>query len=121
MNFKKFNILSISNALTTPIFSAVIFESVQSGISYENLGLVDLMRETWNRITGYKYNYRTRLIPIWSLVLPTSFYFMGVHFLSFGFEKTLYPILKALRSLLDDKRSCYGVDEVEEEGRILLF
>lgn len=105
----------ISNALTTPIFSAVIFESVQSGISYENLGLADLMRETWNRITGYKYNYRTRLIPIWSLVLPTSFYFAGIHILSFGLEKAFYPILKTVNRLLYDRRNFYGADEVEEE------
>jgi len=80
----------LSNALTTPIYSAVIFESVQSGILYENLGLTDLLKETWNRITGYKYNYRTRLIPIWSLVLPTSVFFVAQSFLSFTLEACLH-------------------------------
>ena len=93
----------ISNCLTTPIYSAVIFESVQSGISYENLGLMDLLKETWNRITGYKYNYRTRLIPIWSLVVPTGVYFTAHHFLAFGFENVLYSSIKLFTQLLDDK------------------
>lgn len=105
----------LSNALTTPIFSAVIFESVQSGISYENLGLIDLLRETWNRITGYKYNYRTRLIPIWSLILPTSFYFVSCHFMSFVLEQMMHKSIVTFSRLFDEKRSLYGVDEIEEE------
>jgi hypothetical protein len=106
----------LSNALTTPIYSAVIFESVQSGISYENLGLTDLLRETWNRITGYKYNYRTRLIPIWSLILPTSFYFVAQGFLAYTIEACVHKSIVTLSRLFDEKKSLYGVDEVEEEG-----
>lgn len=105
----------LSNCLTTPIYSAVIFESVQSGISYENLGVMDLMKETWNRITGYKYNYRTRLIPIWSLILPTGVYFTAHHFLAYGFEKILYNSVQLFSHLLEDKKVGYGTDEVEEE------
>lgn len=104
----------MSGILTTPIYSAAFFESVQSGIAKENLGLTDLLRETWNRITGYKYNYRTRLIPIWSLILPTSFYFMGIHFLSFGFEKLFRKVIKLIISLSRESRRVY-TDEIEEE------
>lgn len=102
-------------ALTTPIYSAAFYESVQSGIVKENLGLVDLLKETWNRITGYKYNYRTRLIPIWSLILPTSVYFMGIHFLSHGLEKVYKPIIKLFVNLLREKRRVHDRDEIEEE------
>jgi hypothetical protein len=64
---------------------------------------MDLLKETWNRITGYKYNYRTRLIPIWSLVVPTGVYFTAHHFLAFGFENVLYSSIKLFTQLLDDK------------------
>ena len=103
----------IASALTTPIFSAVIYESVQSGIINENIGLTDLLRETWNRITGYKYNYRTRLIPIWSLVLPTSVYFVGSHFLSIGINRFLTKSMSVLREVFKEKR--YKIDETEQE------
>lgn len=60
---------------------------------------MDLLKETRNRITGYRYNYRTRLIPFWSLILPTSFYFMGVHIVSVGLEKCMNGILSGIRKL----------------------
>lgn len=105
----------LSNMITTPIYSAVMFESVQSGISYENLGMMDLVRESWNRITGYKYNYRTRLIPIWSLILPTTTYFFAYNFISYALENILFSSISMISKLLDDKRNSYGVDQVEEE------
>jgi solute carrier family 25 protein 46 len=124
-------------AITTPIYSAAFYESVQSGIVKENLGLIDLLKETWNRVTGYRYNYRTRLIPIWSLIMPTSAYFMGIHFLSFGFEKLFRKLIPSLINLFEEKvnnnasfkmklskinnkyviiqRRIYETDEVEQE------
>lgn len=105
----------ITCAITTPIYSAAFYESVQSGIVKENLGLIDLLKETWNRVTGYRYNYRTRLIPIWSLIMPTSAYFMGIHFLSFGFEKLFRRLIPSLINLFEEKRRMYETDEVEQE------
>ncbi len=90
-------------SVTTPIFSAVIYESVQSGVSHENIGLLDLLKETWNRITGYKYNYRTRLIPFWYLILPTSVYFVGLHFVSSFLEKFTQKSIQLVRKLFNDK------------------
>ena len=74
----------------------------KSGIANENLGLVDLLKETWNRITGYKYNYRTRLLPFWSLILPTCFYSIGVHFVSYALEKIIRKIILFIYQLLDE-------------------
>jgi solute carrier family 25, member 46 len=107
----------LASALTTPIYSAALYESVQSGIAKENLGLMDLLKETWNRITGYKYNYRTRLIPFWSLILPTSCYFMSIHFLSYGLEKLFSKLIPLIISLLKEKstRRIYESDEIEEQ------
>jgi len=103
-------------AITTPIYSAAFYESVQSGIVKENLGLIDLLKETWNRVTGYRYNYRTRLIPIWSLIMPTSAYFMGIHFLSFSFEKIFRKLIPSLINLFEEKRRLqYETDEIEQE------
>lgn len=70
-------------------------------IAHDNLGLVDLLREAWNRVTGYRYNYRTRLIPFWSLILPTSLYFVGFEVLSFAFEKVCFQSITTLRELLN--------------------
>ncbi len=56
---------SMAAAITTPIFLTVVYESVQSSISTENIGIMDLVNETWNRVIGYKYSYRTRMIPFW--------------------------------------------------------
>jgi len=108
----------MASALTTPIYSAALYESVQSGIAKENLGLMDLLKETWNRITGYKYNYRTRLIPFWSLILPTSVYFMSIHFLSYGLEKIFRILIPFVINLLKEKstrRFVYESDEIEEQ------
>jgi solute carrier family 25 protein 46 len=106
----KFAICSV----TTPIFSAVLFESVQSGIANE-IGFLDLLKETRNRLTGYRYNYRTRLIPFWSLILPTSFYFMGVHFVAIGLESVLRNVISGVKSVLLKKEKRYDIDQVEQE------
>ncbi|CAF0768525.1 unnamed protein product [Brachionus calyciflorus] len=105
----------MSSALTTPILTAVIYESVQSGISNENLGLADLMRETWNRITGYRYNYRTRMIPLWKLIIPNSLYCLGFHFVSIGLEKVISKSISFFKQIFNDKRRPLGIDEVEGE------
>ncbi|RNA08045.1 Solute carrier family 25 member [Brachionus plicatilis] len=105
----------LSSAWTTPILTAVIYESVQSGISNENFGLVDLARETYNRITGYRYNYRTRMISLWSLIIPNSLYFLGFHFLSVGFEQIFLKLINLFKKVFNDKRRICNVDEVEAE------
>ncbi len=74
----------------------------KSGIINENIGLTDLMRETWNRVTGYKYNYRTRLIPFWSLILPTSLYFVGHHFLTVGLNKFIGKTIGIFRNIFQE-------------------
>lgn len=67
------------------------------------LGITDLLKETWSRITGYRYNYRTRLIPIWSLMLPTSFYFAAVHVTSICTEKIYKRLFASLNKMFDDR------------------
>jgi solute carrier family 25 protein 46 len=87
----------------------------KSSISHENIGITDLLKETWNRVTGYRYNYRTRLIPFWSLIIPTSSYFIGVYFLSIGLEKCMQGMIIAADKLLGENRRNYGIDQVEKE------
>jgi len=105
----------ISCAITTPIYAAVVYESVQSGVSSDSIGILELAKETWNRITGYRYNYRTRLIPLWSLILPTSFYFISVDLLSSLFEKFFMRLIKSISDAFDDKKSNQVIDEIEQE------
>lgn len=71
------------------------------------------MRETWNRVTGYRYNYRTRLIPFWSLILPTTAYFVGFHFVSVGMQKFLRQCVLIFKQVFADKKRI--VEEVEVE------
>ena len=115
---------SLTCAITTPIYAVAVYESVQvnvvfelisvgsnarshevligfkSVIAHESLGLVDLLKEAWNRVTGYRYNYRTRLIPFWSLILPTSLYFVGTEVLAFALEKIVYKSISSVDEFL---------------------
>jgi hypothetical protein len=63
---------------------------------------MDLLRETWNRVTGYKYNYRTRLLPFWSLILPTSVYFLGTEVLAFAMEAFYQKLFVLFKKLFDE-------------------
>jgi hypothetical protein len=74
----------------------------KTGISNDMFGITDLLKETWNRITGYR-NYRTRLIPFWSLMLPTSFYFVGLHVASSCFERIFKRFFASLNKMFDDR------------------
>ena len=71
-------------------------------------GITDLLKETWNRITGYRYNYRTRLIPFWSLMLPTSFYFVGLYVSSACFERIFKGLFTSLNKMFDDRVSLFN-------------
>lgn len=105
----------ITYAVTTPIYAAAIYESIQTGISNDMFGITDLLKESWNRITGYRYNYRTRLIPFWSLMLPTSFYFVGLHIASSCFERIFKRLFASLNKMFDDRRRIKCIDEIETE------
>jgi hypothetical protein len=76
---------------------------MQSGIWNETLGVLDLAKETWNRISGYKYNYRTRLIPIWSLIIPGSLYFVGIYFGSVLLEKCIKRFIIGFKKIFSRK------------------
>ena len=75
----------------------------KTGISNDMFEITDLLKESWNRITGYRYNYRTRLIPFWSLMLPTSFYFVGLHIASSCIERLFKRLFALLNKMFDDR------------------
>jgi solute carrier family 25 protein 46 len=58
----------ISLASVTPFYAASLVETVQSDIASEKPGVFDVFKEGASRLLCI--NSPTRLLPIWSLVLP---------------------------------------------------
>lgn len=75
---------------------------IKSLVSNQNFGIVDLLRETWNRVSGFKSNYRARLIPFWSLVLPTTSYFVGFHLISYGMKGVFRQLSSIYKKVFDE-------------------
>nr|XP_054756162.1 mitochondrial outer membrane protein SLC25A46-like [Lytechinus pictus] len=62
---------TISMAITTPFLSASLVESVQSDIASDRPGVFDCIKEGFLRLTGWGSSSTTRLLPIYTLLLPT--------------------------------------------------
>lgn len=62
---------SVSLAIITPFYSASLVETVQSDIASEKPGMLDVFKEGLMRIINCCGGSKGRMLPLWSLVLPT--------------------------------------------------
>lgn len=64
-------IFSVSLAVVTPFYSASFVETVQSEIASERPGTLDVFREGFMRLLNWGAPAKSRMLPIWALILPT--------------------------------------------------
>ncbi|XP_063215619.1 mitochondrial outer membrane protein SLC25A46-like isoform X2 [Bacillus rossius redtenbacheri] len=58
-------------AFVTPIYSASLVETVQSDIASEKPGIFDVFREGIYRLISWSSPQKGRMLPIWTLLVPT--------------------------------------------------
>ncbi|XP_014282462.1 mitochondrial outer membrane protein SLC25A46 [Halyomorpha halys] len=61
----------ITLAVITPFYSASLVETVQSDIASEKPGVFDVFREGIYRLVNISNPQKGRMLPVWSLVVPT--------------------------------------------------
>ncbi|CAG9760398.1 unnamed protein product [Ceutorhynchus assimilis] len=61
----------VTFAIVTPFYSASFVETVQSEIASERPGILDVFREGFIKLLNWRASSKSRLLPIWALVLPT--------------------------------------------------
>ncbi|XP_006825935.1 mitochondrial outer membrane protein SLC25A46-like [Saccoglossus kowalevskii] len=62
---------SLTLLVSMPFFSASLIESVQSDIASEKPGVLDCVKEGFSRMLGWGMPQTRRLLPMWTLVIPT--------------------------------------------------
>ncbi|XP_077989272.1 mitochondrial outer membrane protein SLC25A46-like [Glandiceps talaboti] len=62
---------SITLVVSMPFFSASLIETVQSDIASEKPGVLDCIKEGFSRLLGWGMPQTRRLLPMWTLVVPT--------------------------------------------------
>lgn len=65
-------ISSVSLSIITPFYSASLVETVQSDIASEKPGILDVFREGTVRLLSWGSPNKGRMLPVWSLVIPTT-------------------------------------------------
>ncbi|KAK7789902.1 hypothetical protein R5R35_008332 [Gryllus longicercus] len=71
-----------SLAIVTPFYSASLVETVQSDIASEKPGIFDVFKEGLCRLLSWGAPQKGRMLPIWSLVIPTVTYGLIKYFLT---------------------------------------
>ncbi|XP_070543386.1 mitochondrial outer membrane protein SLC25A46-like [Ptychodera flava] len=61
----------ITLVVSMPFFSASLIETVQSDIASEKPGVLDCVKEGFSRLLGWGMPQTRRLLPMWTLVVPT--------------------------------------------------
>ncbi|CAE1169040.1 SLC25A46 [Acanthosepion pharaonis] len=91
---------SISFAINTPFFAAVLIETVQSDIGGEKPGLFDCVKEGVTRVMGIGMPQTTRLLPIYKLMLPTATYWLLDYVIT---SIAQYTVMSAVHSEQQDQ------------------
>ncbi|XP_050314418.1 mitochondrial outer membrane protein SLC25A46-like [Anthonomus grandis grandis] len=74
----------VSLAIVTPFYCASFVETVQSEISSERPGILDVFREGFLRLLNWSAPAKGRMLPIWALIVPT---------ITLGLAKYLFSML----------------------------
>lgn len=96
---------SLSFAIITPFYSASLVETVQSDIASEKPGILDVFREGFMRMITWGSGSKGRMLPIWTLVLPTVTLGIIRHFFSIVVQKTTTHIM---HRRYKNRRQCTG-------------
>ncbi|XP_054287055.1 mitochondrial outer membrane protein SLC25A46-like [Macrosteles quadrilineatus] len=90
-----FLLKSVTLAIVTPFYVASLVETVQSDIASEKPGIFDVFREGMCRLFSWSGTQKGRMLPIWSLVLPTVVF--GI--CKYGFSRFLQSGLSGILHL----------------------
>ncbi|XP_024082066.1 solute carrier family 25 member 46-like [Cimex lectularius] len=64
----------VTFCIITPFYSASLVETVQSDIASEKPGMFDVFREGAYRLVSFGSPQKGRMLPVWTLVIPTVMY-----------------------------------------------
>ena len=84
---------SITLTVTTSFYSASLVESVQSNIASETPGFLDVFREGLFRMFSWTTPQTGRMLPVWTLVVPTVIYGISHYVISSTVSSVLSHIL----------------------------
>lgn len=79
----------------TPFYSASLVETVQSEIASEKPGMLNVFKEGMCRLVSWGAPQKGRMLPVWSLVVPTVMYGLLKYFFSLIVQRVSGQVIQA--------------------------
>ncbi|KAK3096970.1 hypothetical protein FSP39_005259 [Pinctada imbricata] len=103
----------LSFIFATPFLASSLIETVQAEVSSEKPGAFDFIKEGVHRVMGWGMPQTTRLLPIYSLVLPTAIFGVSHYVIS---QIARYTVMSSIQLEEQEKRdTSTSVDGIEQK------
>ncbi|XP_044736429.1 solute carrier family 25 member 46-like [Chrysoperla carnea] len=106
----------VSLSIITPFYSASLVETVQSDIASEKPGILDVFREGTVRLLSWGSPNKGRMLPVWSLVIPTTTLGLAKYVCGLIVSGASFRIIQARQRQRQEKQGALSKDILSQSA-----